>query len=132
MCRLASHQQEASGGIVFHVDYPEDPLPEMFLQHVLNEGQRIAVVLRLGVWAAVVEDELPLPGHLFGKHEAEGGPLGVIGLKAACVNELPRDVLYSLFPLAPETELPVPVKSGVGLQLYLGLAIRSTDLQVFH
>ena len=34
---------------MFQVNHREDPPPVLFLQHVLNEGQRIAVVLRLGV-----------------------------------------------------------------------------------
>ena len=34
---------------MFQVNYREDPPPVLFLQHILNEGQRIAVVLRMGV-----------------------------------------------------------------------------------
>ena len=34
---------------MFQVNHREDPPPVLFLQHVLNEGQRIAVVLRSGV-----------------------------------------------------------------------------------
>ena len=34
---------------MFQVNYREDPPPVLSLQHVLNEGQRIAVMLRLGV-----------------------------------------------------------------------------------
>ena len=34
---------------MFQVNHREDPPPVLFLQHILNEGQRIAVVLRLGV-----------------------------------------------------------------------------------
>ena len=33
---------------MFQVDQPEDPPPEVLLQHVLNEGLRIAVMLRFG------------------------------------------------------------------------------------
>ena len=36
---------------MFQVNHREDPPPVLLLQHVLNEGQRIAVVLRLGVQA---------------------------------------------------------------------------------
>ena len=34
---------------MFQVNHREDPPPVLFLQHVLNEGQRKAVMLRLGV-----------------------------------------------------------------------------------
>ena len=34
---------------MFQVNHREDPPPVLFLQHVLNDRQRIAVVLRLGV-----------------------------------------------------------------------------------
>ena len=34
---------------MFLVNHLEDPPLVLFLQHVLNEGQRIAVMLRLGV-----------------------------------------------------------------------------------
>ena len=47
---------------MFQVDHREDPPPELLLQHVLNQGHRIAVMLRLGVWVAVVHHEPPLLG----------------------------------------------------------------------
>ena len=34
---------------VFQVDHREHPPPELLLQHVLNEAQRIAVMLRLSI-----------------------------------------------------------------------------------
>ena len=68
---------------MFQVNHREDPPPVLLLQHVLNEGQRIAVVLRLGVQAAVVDHEPPLTGNLLGDDEAGRGPLGVARLKPA-------------------------------------------------
>ena len=111
---------------MFQVNHREDPPPVLFLQHILNEGQRIAVVLRLGVQAAVVDHEPPLTGNLLGDDEAGRGPLGVARLKPASLDEVTEDLLHGLFPLAPQGKLPVPIHTGVLLQLYLGLAIRST------
>ena len=33
----------------FHLNHFEDPPPESLLQHVLDEGQRVAVILRFSV-----------------------------------------------------------------------------------
>ena len=111
---------------MFQVNHREDPPPVLFLQHVLNEGQRVAVVLRLGVQAASVDHEPPLTGNLLGDDEARRGPLGVARLKPASLDEVTEDLLHGLFPLAPQGKLPVPIHTGVLLQWYLGLAIRST------
>ena len=48
------------------------PPRKLFLQHVLNEGQRIAVMLRLAFGAAVVDHKLPFSGHLLGEDKPEG------------------------------------------------------------
>ena len=111
---------------MFQVNHREDPPPVLLLQHVLNEGQRIAVVLRLGVQAAVVDHEPPLTGNLLGHDEARRGPFGVARLEPASLDEVTEDLLHGLFPLAPQGKLPVPIHTGVLLQSYLGLAIRST------
>ena len=47
-------------------------------------------------------------------------------LKPASLDEVTEDLLHGLFPLAPQGKLPVPIHTGVLLQSYLGLAIRST------
>ena len=94
---------------MFQVNHREDPPPVLFLQHVLNEGQRIAVVLRLGVQAAVVDHEPPLTGYLLGDDEARRGPLGVARLKPASLDEVTEDLLHGLLPLAPKGKLPVSI-----------------------
>ena len=48
------------------VNHREYPPPQLLLQHVLNEGQRIAVMLRLSNQAAVVDHQPPFPGLFFG------------------------------------------------------------------
>ena len=55
---------------MFQVNHREDPPPVLLLQHVLYEGQHIAVMLRLGVQAAVIDHEPPLTGNLLGDDEA--------------------------------------------------------------
>ena len=112
---------------MFQVNHREDPPPVLLLQHVLNEGQRIAVVLRLGVQAAVVDHEPPLTGNFLGDDEARRGPFGVARLEPASLDEVTEDLLHGLFPLAPQGKLPVTIHTGVLLQSYLGLAIRSTQ-----
>ena len=47
-------------------------------------------------------------------------------LKPASFNEFTEDLLQGLLPLAPQGELLVSVHTGVWLQPYLGLTIRST------
>ena len=49
LCRHGTPQREALMITMFQVNHREDPPPVLLVQHVLNEGQRIAVVLRLGV-----------------------------------------------------------------------------------
>ena len=82
---------------MFQVNHLEDPPPELLLQHVLNEGQRIAVRLRLRIHAVVVDHQPPFPGHLLGDDKAEGCPLGVTGLQPTWVDELPRIFLMASF-----------------------------------
>ena len=48
-------------------------------------------------------------------------------LKPAPLDELTEDLLHGLFPFASQGKLPVTVHSGVRLQSYLGLTIRSTQ-----
>ena len=48
-------------------------------------------------------------------------------LEPASLDEVTEDLLHGLFPLAPQGKLPVPIHTGVLLQSYLGLAIRSSD-----
>ena len=110
---------------MFQVSHPEEPPPELLLQHVLNERQLLAVMLPFGVQAALVDNMLPFPGHLLRDDEAGGGPLGVTGVLPAPVNELPEDLLHGLLPPAPEGKLPVLVHSEVWLQSYFGLAVQS-------
>ena len=117
---------------MFQVDHRDHPPLELLLQHVLKEEQCIAVMLHLGIQAAVVDHKPPLPGQLLGDDEAGGGPLGVTGLQPASVDELLENLLRGLFPLAPEVELAVPVHIGVCLQSYLGLTVRSTDWRWEH
>ena len=81
---------------MFQVNHREDPPPVLLLQHVLNEGQRIAVVLRLGVQAAVVDHEPPFTGHLLGDDEARRGPFGVARLEPASLDEVTEDLLHGL------------------------------------
>ena len=111
---------------MFQVNHLEDPPPVLFLQHVLNEGQRIAVMLRLGVKATVVDHEPPFTGHLLGDDEAQRGSFGVARLEPASLDEVTENLLHGPLPLAPQGKLPVPIHTGVLLQSYLGLAIRST------
>ena len=111
---------------MFQVNHREDPPPVLFLQHVLNEGQRIAVMLRLGVQAAVVDHAPLFTGHLLGDDEARRGPLGIARLKPASLDEITEDLLHGFLPLAPQGKLPVPIHTGVLLQSYLGVTIRST------
>ena len=47
-------------------------------------------------------------------------------LMPASLDEITEDPLHGLLPLAPQGELPVSIHTGVRLQSYLGLAIRST------
>ena len=109
---------------MFHV---KDPRPQLLLQHVLSEGQRIAVMLHLSIQAAVADHKPPFPGHLLGHDKAGGDPVGVTGPPLTLVDELPEHFLCGLFPLAPEVQLPVPVHTGICLQSYLGHIVRSTN-----
>ena len=117
---------------MFQVNHREDPLPESLLQHVLNEGQRIAVILRLSIQASVVDHQPPFPGHILGDNEAGGGPLGVTGVQSTWVNELHENLHHGLFPPALEGELPVPIHTGVWLQSYLRLTVWSTNWRREH
>ena len=47
-------------------------------------------------------------------------------IKPASLDEVTEDLLHGLLPLAPQGKLPVSIHTGVLLQSYLGLAIRST------
>ena len=51
---------------MFQVDHRDGPLPELPLQHVLDEGQRIAFILRLSIQAAVVDHKPPFPATFLG------------------------------------------------------------------
>ena len=112
---------------MFQVNHREDPPPVLLLQHVLNEGQRMAVMLRL-----LVNHKPPLSGHLLGDDKARGGPFGVARLKPACLDEFTEDLLHGLLPLASQGKFPVSVHTGVRLQPYLGLTIRSTHRRGEH
>ena len=74
---------------MFQVDHRDDPLPELFVQPVLREGQWMAVMLRVGIRVAVDHHGPLLSGHLLGDDEAGGGQIRVTRLVAALVNELP-------------------------------------------
>ena len=54
------------------------------------------------------------------------------GLGRTSVHEAPENLLHSLFPLAPEGELPVRVHTGVWFQSYLGLAVWSRHRRWEH
>ena len=113
---------------MFQVDHREDLPPQLLLQHVPNEGQRIAVMLYLGIQTAVLNNKPPFPGHLLGNDEAGG----MSGLQPASVDELPENHLHGLFPRAPEGGFPLPVHTVVWLQSYLRLTVRSTNQQRDH
>ena len=47
-------------------------------------------------------------------------------LEPSSLDGLSQDLFIGLFYLAPKGELPLPIHTGVWLQSYLGLTIRST------
>ena len=56
---------------LFQVDHGTDSPPKLLLQHVLDKGQRIAVMLCLGVQAAVVDHKPALATFLVTTKHAE-------------------------------------------------------------
>ena len=104
---------------MIQVNHREDPPPVLPVQHVLNEGQRIAVMLRLGVWAAVVDHESPLSGHLLGDDEAWGGPFGVARLKPAPLMNSRRVFSMASFPSPHRADPRCRYKRGSGFSRIL-------------